>query len=375
MVRSVVVVLLLACGLRAQENQLDELARRAEAALDSRPAEAAALYRQVLASRPNWVQGWFYLGAAFYGMDRYVEAASAFRRTVELAPGHGTAWAFLGLSEAELDDPEQALADIRKGQQLGVEGSAEFEAAVRVRAARLLIQTSQFDEAPAQLQPLSKRNDNSPAAVETMGLCALAIPAKLSALTPAQRAVVQLAGKAAWATVSQRPAEAAAAYKELIEKYPGQPGVRYAYGLYMMETDLEAALAEFQKEVKANPTHWPAMVVLASLHVKRGEAEPAVQILRETLKVAPLRYRWLCRTELGRAHLTGDDLEAATKELQTAVRLMPNSAPVRFLLAEAYRRSGKREEAQKELAEFRRLKALTDPLGVPGLRPFADAGR
>ena len=78
-------------------DKFDDLARRAEALLDSQPAEAAGLYRQALALRPDWAEGWLYLGASFYQTGRYAEASDAFRKGTRLAPGVGMGWAFLGL--------------------------------------------------------------------------------------------------------------------------------------------------------------------------------------------------------------------------------------------------------------------------------------
>ncbi len=72
-------------------------------------------------------------------------------------------------------------------------------------------------------------------------------------MPPKRRAVVDLAGKAAWAFATQHPDAAAAGYKQLLAQYPTEPGVHYAYGLYLMETDSEAALVEFQKGSAEQP--------------------------------------------------------------------------------------------------------------------------
>lgn len=343
----------------------DELARRAEAVLDSQPAEAAGLYKQALALRPDWPEGWMYMGAALYQSKRYAEATDAFRRGIDLAPNLGTAWAFLGLSEAEVDNADQALGDIRKGEALGLGNNPPFEAAVRVKAAQLLIQSSAFNEALEQLQPLALRGMTSPALEATMGLATLSIPAVFAELPPARRAVVALAGRAAWASGSQRAAEAAAAYKDLMERYSDEPGVRYAYGLYLMETDLAGALAEFQKEAEKNPKHWPSLLAIASLQIRKGAPESAIQPLRVALRLVPTAQRWQCHAELGRAHLASDDLAPAIGELETAARFMPSVAQLHFFLAQAYRRAGREQDAERESAEFQRLKAQQDPLGVP----------
>jgi tetratricopeptide (TPR) repeat protein len=112
----------------------EDLARRAQAALQVRPAEAATLYRQAVGMRPDWAEGWFYLGASLYDLRRYAEARDAFRKEVKLAPRMAPGWAFLGLAEADLNDSEQALADIRHGEALGIKGNHDFEVAVRLKA-------------------------------------------------------------------------------------------------------------------------------------------------------------------------------------------------------------------------------------------------
>ena len=376
--RFAVLQVALVCAAFAQAPpaaDFNDLARRAEAALDTQPAEAAKLYQQALAIKPDWAEGWFYLGGALYQLDRYAEGTDAFRTAVAGAPQNGPAWAFLGLCEAEMDNTEQALADIRKGEELGLGSNQGFETAVRVKAAQLLIRSSAFDEAMVQLQPLARANVNAQAVVDTMGLCALAAPNKLSELSRERRAVVSLAGKASWSSVTQHPEEAAAAYREMVEKYPNEPGVHYANGLYLMETDLKAALAEFQKEVQINPKNWPARIVLASLELKQGAPEQSVQSLREAMKLAPARFRWLVHAEMGRANLAADNLDAAISELQAALRLKTGNAQVHYFLAQAYRRAGRMEEAQKENAEFQKLKVMQDPLGVPSLRPFSYANK
>jgi len=342
----------------------DDLARRAESLVDSKPAEAADLYRQALAMRPEWAEGWLYLGASLFSLDRYAEATDAFRKGTKLAPEKGAAWAFLGLCEAALDDPDQALADIRKGEELGIGENPGFETFVRVKAAQTLIRQSAFDEALAQLVPLSIRNENSPEIELTMGLCAMAVPSSVAELTPARRAVVAAAGKAAWASASKRPAEAAAGYRALLERYPDEPGVHYAYGLYLEETDLTAALAEFQKELARSPKHWPTLIVTGGLYTRQGNPAEGAKLLRAALQNAPARYRWLVHAELGRAEMTAGNLQPATSEFETAVRLMPGNAQVHFFLAQVYRRAGRKDDAARETAAFEKLKAQQDPLGV-----------
>ena len=352
------------------KEQFEDLSGRAQAALDSHPEDAIQLYKQALAIRPDWPEGWLYMGGALYQKGSYAEATDALRKGIGLAPFFANGWALLGLSESQLDDPEQALADIRKGEELGLGGNVPFETAVRVRAALLLIRSSAFDEALAQLQPLTKYHDNPPPVEEAMGLCALASPDDMERITPQRRAVVDLAGKAAWALASQHRDVAAASYRQLLEQYPNEPGVHYADGLYLMETDVTAALAEFQKEVQNNPKHWPALLVVASIQIRQGAPEQAIESLHAAMKAVPTKYRWLCHMNLGRANLDADKVTAAISELEDAIRQKPSSATAHFVLAEAYRHAGRKADAEREKAEFEKTKVEQDPLGVPALHPF-----
>ncbi len=363
------------CAQDPPKETFEDLARRAQAALDSHPDDAAKLYKQALAIHPEWAEGWLYMGGALYQTGRYPEATDALRKGVELAPGVGTGWALLGLSESQLEDEDQALADIRKGEDLGLGSNVPFEVAVRVRAAQILIRGFAFDEALGQLQPLAKHPDNPPAVEEAMGLCVLASPDDMTQLSPQKRAVVDLAGKAAWAFASQHPDAAAAGYHQLLQQFLNEPGVHYAYGLYLMETDLNAALAEFQTELKNTPKHWPSLLVIASLQIRQGAPQQAIETLKTALITVPAKYHWRCHTDLGRAYLDDNKLDTAISELENAARQMPSSPHVHFFLAEAYRQAGRKADAERERAEFEKMKLQQDPLGVPALHPFGYSGK
>jgi predicted Zn-dependent protease len=207
-----------------------------------------------------------------------------------------------------------------------------------------------------------------------MGLCALALPHTMAELTEEQRVVVRLTGKAAWGLVSQRPEESNAAYLQLLAQYPKAPGVHYAHSLYLIETDLDAALAELEIEVKNTPTHWPALILMSTLRIRQGTPDLALESLRQALKVTPARYLWVCHAEMGRAYLTSGEAAAAVSELEIAVRLQPGNAQVHYLMAQAYRRAGKKEDAQKQTLEFEKLKAQQDPAAVPEYQRFLLGG-
>lgn len=305
------------------------------------------------------------MGGALYRTGQYAQAKQAFDKGLPLSPKNGTAWAFLGLTEIALGENKQALTDIEKGEQLGLGANVEFQTAVRVQAALVLIHESYFDRAMAQLQPLTKFHVNTPAVTETVGLAALAETQPFAGLSEQRRKAVELAGQAVWAATSQRPEDAAAGFQKLLAAFPNESGVHYTYGLYLMESDQSRALEEFQKELAANPRHWPSLLVAAHLQTLRGSPDQAIHSAEEAAKFAPANYRWLSDAEIGRALLAMNQPEKAIPRFQSAIALQPDNAQTHFYLEQAYRLAGRKADAQKERAEFNRLKSIEDPLSLP----------
>lgn len=370
---------LLSTSAVAQSDDFATLSSRAQSLVDSNPQEAADLFKQALSLQPSWPEGWLYMAGDLYRLNRFTESREAFRKGLELAPQNGPAWGFLGLCEFELGNYGPALADISKSETLGLGSNRQFEAAVRQRAALILIRGEDYDLALSQLVPLSKFGDNSAPVVAAAGLCALTIPRLPSELTGEQLAVVNLAGTALWANVSRRSADAEGAFHQLMTTYPNQPGVHYAYGVYLMEIDQHTALAEFDKELQTHPAHWPTMLVAAFLQIREGQPEQAIRLGRQALQIAPQKHRWIADAAIGHAYLSMGEPEKAIPELQAALRPQPDNASVHFYLEKAYRLAGRKEDAQKEKAEFLRLKQQQDPLAVPGnvpgmINPSAGAG-
>jgi Flp pilus assembly protein TadD len=60
---------------------------------------------------------------------------------------------------------------------------------------------------------------------------------------------------------------------------------------------------------------------------------------------------------LGKTYLQLDDVLRGVSELETAAQLDPDSAPLHFMLGQAYRRAGLIDKAKAELARAATLNA------------------
>jgi tetratricopeptide (TPR) repeat protein len=342
----------------------DDFARRAAAALQQNPQDAANLYRQTVAMRPAWAEGWFYLGASEYQLKQYREAREALARAGELAPDNGAAWAFLGLAEYELADYPRALAHIAKAEGLGLPDNPQFISTVRVRGALIAMRAADFTAAIEQLRPLAMTGDQSPAAIEALGVASLTMPWLPGEVPAAKRALVDLAGRAMWALYAQKWTDADALFGQLGAQYPKEPGVHYLRGIYSVDRDMAAALKEFAAEVEVSPTHALARVQIAILHLRMGEPEAALDPAREAVRLAPGNL--LCHLALGRALMALEKLAPAIAEFESALKIDPAYPHTHFYLGQAYRQAGREEDARREQAEFTRLKDAGSPTAGAG---------
>jgi predicted Zn-dependent protease len=342
--------------------EFKELSRRAEAAQDTHPAEAASLYRKALSIRPDWAEGWLYLGASLFQSGHYADARNAFRQGVSLAPGRGTPLAFLGMAEYELHDYKSALSDILKGESIGLADKPDFVAAVRYRAALAALRLADFAQALEQVRPLVKAGNDSPSIIEVLGLSALFADYLPSNLPPAKRPLVERAGRAAWAFVAERADQSEPLFTQLEQQFPNEPGVHYMCGVFRLDHDPVAAEEEFRKEIQIAARNVPARVQLVLLLIKRGEAAEAVKVAGEAVELQPADA--LCQATLGRALLSADRTSEAITALEAAAKLAPAVARTHFYLEQAYRRAGRMADARKEKAEWDRLRAKQEPVTV-----------
>src|SRR5437660_11030521 len=107
----------------------------AQAREHERLEEAVQLYREAVKLRPDWKEGWWYLGTMFYDQDRYEEARVALRRFTVLDPKVAAGWAFLGLCEFEGKAYDEALVHLQRAATLGLDPSSQLNTVAQYHAA------------------------------------------------------------------------------------------------------------------------------------------------------------------------------------------------------------------------------------------------
>jgi tetratricopeptide (TPR) repeat protein len=350
----------------------DALARRAGEARDAgRSPEAVALYRSALDLRPSWDEGWWYLGVLLYESRKCDEADAAFGRFLELKPQAGPGWVIRGVCAYDRADYPQAALWIQKGVDLGVGGNAELSRVAAARLAFALVKTGRFERVMAPLTLLSRLAPDAPGLVEATGLALLRLPLLPSEVPAERRELVMRLGRAGSLHLARRGDEAAKAYEELVAAYPGEPGVHYAYGVFLLRSGNDRGLAELRKAAELDPADVMARLEIAFELLLRDDHAGAREHAAKAVEQAPALFA--ARNALGRALVELGELEAGIRELEEAVRLAPESPETHFTLARAYARAGRAEDAARERAAFAALEQQQRP--APGATRAAEPAR
>lgn len=324
-----------------------------EARLSDRLDEAIRQYAQALKIQPKWVEGWWYIGAILYEKDQYEGARDAFRNVVALDPNRGPAWGMLGLCEFQTREYERAGNSLLRARGLGFGGNQELEAVVRYHAALLYIRFEQFEVAFEILAEFVRAGNESPKVIEAFGMALLRMPLLPAEIPPAKHEAVMIAGQAGLDMAAHRMDQARPIFDTLLARYPNEPNVHYAFGVYLINQDADAAMKEFKRELEISPAHFPAMVQMAFEYLKRDELNDALPLAEKAVQLAPKMFP--ARNVLGRVLLDLGQVDRAIKELEEGARLAPGSPEMHYALGRAYRRAGREADAKREVELFQKL--------------------
>jgi len=322
---------------------------RAENRLD----DAITEYFKTVQLKPDWTEGWWYLGTISYDQDRYQPARDAFKRVVLLDQNNAKAWGFLGLSEFKLLDYDQALDHLMRARALGIQAASDVAPIVRYHAAILFTRMSRFEQAGQLLNEFAVEGNDSPRVIEAFGITALRIPMLPSELPPEKRDVVMLTGRAQYFSAARLLPAAKQAFEQVVVRYPETPNVHYAYGSFLLGEEPDLALEELQKELKITPNHSLALLAIAFEYVRRSDYTNARVWADKAVTADPGDFA--AHKALGQVMLEQGDVPGAIQQLEIGVKIAPDSPVMHFQLAKAYQKAGRTEEAERERAEFTRL--------------------
>lgn len=332
----------------------ESLSRQAAAAREAdRLDEAVDRYRQAVELRPEWDEGWWYLGSLHYQANRYADAVDALARFLELKPRTPAGWALRGLCEFEEGELEPAIEHLSKALDLDIAFNEELKRVTRLQLGRAMIKTGQFEQAVAPLSLVAQTTPEGPLLLETFGLLLLRMPLLASEIPEERRELVRQAGRAAYLHMALRYEEAGRAFAELVARYPDETWVHYAHGVFLLRDDAPRAILSFRRAVEVDRGNVMALLELAFALLTQNRPAEAREAAERAVAFAPRLFAG--HNALGRALLELGETERAVAELEEAVQLAPELPEGYFALARAYDRAGRTDEAARTRETFREI--------------------
>jgi len=250
--------------------------------------EAAGALMEIVHERPNDAEANYYLGLTRFRQGRPAEALPFLERATQLSPASAAAWKVSGLVLLGANDFQRASGPLERACALEREDEDSC-----YLFARSLFLSGRYQEAVA---PFEQALRVAPSGKKGAVHRALAL---------------DLEETGAFREAEAHFRDAVRAYRRTAVP---QPDPRVDYGAFL---------------------------------VRQGRAGDGVDWLRKAAVDSPMAAR--PHAELGRALLDLNQPEAALAPLARAVELEPNGWTVRLLLAKAYARAGRTEEAEREM--------------------------
>lgn len=346
-------------GVRAQTQKsvpsFATLSVKANAARDAdRLDEAAGLYRQALALKPDWAEGWWSLGTLEYDRNSYPEAAKAFRKLVALQPRSGTARVMLGLCEFELGNDDAALDSLAEGRRLGITSEPQLRTVALYHEGILLQRKGKFEASQEILGQLCRQTPYPPEIDLAAGAIALRVrDLWLPAEGSVEHQVMQQVGAATCLGIQRKYEEGSQQFEAILASHPQYPNLHYAYGKLLLDAnDTDGAIKQFQEEIQNNPKDAVSRLRIASAKY-RIDSAGGLPYAEEAVKLEPSLP--LGHYLLGLLLLDTDDYLRAITELEIAQQAFPDQPKVYFALASAYSRAGRKEDAARARERFAQL--------------------
>ena len=185
--------------------------------------DAIRFYRRAVEIRPDWDEGWWYLGSLYYDTDHYAQAIPAFQKLIELNPKLGLAWDLLGLSEYETKDYTNSLVHLKRGQELGLEDNLEAVKVAKYHIALLLNLNGQFVKATEVLKS-GFEPEHLPDQIKiALGMALLRIPLLPNQVDPSKDALIHAASETAALLAQNNLEQALKSFEQMLKDYPDTP--------------------------------------------------------------------------------------------------------------------------------------------------------
>jgi tetratricopeptide (TPR) repeat protein len=367
-------VFLLMCSITgtrlvAQGSNWPEIQRRYKLAMEAlqsgQDSVAEKEFREILRLDPKNASACANLGMIAFRHGDYTHASTEFRTAINFQPSLWNAVAFLGMSELRLGNNDEAKPWLESAFEHVRD--PDLRTQVSMDLITLYHASNQPTRAVDVLRAVGQAASDDPAtlylAYRTYSDLAAQQLSRLAQVAPESTQMHQILAQA---LASQDDFQGAIAqYRRALELDPQLPGGHFEIGqLALQESTAEPARQiaekEFRTALSADPKNAECLYMLGEIQWLRSQPQEAFAFYKQALALRPAFVD--AHIAVGKALTTLGQTNAAVQELLEAVRLDPQSEVAHYRLSEVYRRLGRMQDAERELAAFRELRDSHAPL-------------
>lgn len=365
--------------------------------LDPMVAERIEAAREAVASDPENAARWLDLGRLYQAHDLTEPAATCYRETVRLAPDEPRGWYGLAQAEADIGEPEAALASLDRVVALERGYAPAFWRRGRLRLSLGRVEGAERDfERATEVDPTDLAGWVGLAEVRLLRdrpREAIPMLRRVLAADPANGVAGQLLGNALRAIGDEAGARRTLSlatgmgasfpdpwHEEMLDTATGVGNRLRLSGALLERGEVEEALPELEALREAHPRNVGVLNKLSEAYLHMGDAEAALAVLETAYEVDPGEFATLIH--IVQAEQLLGRLESALAWSERAVEANPRYWQAHFTRAGLLHRLGRFEDCLAELDAAMDLGAHQNPsawlmLGDAHLRleEWAAAGR
>ena len=333
----------------SQQNpaQFDGLAAQAAAARDQQNLTLAIeLYGKAEQLKPDWAEGWFYLGLLQYQGNQFPQAIEAFNHLLQLQPTASPAMALRGLCELETGAYDDSLRDLDQAVAHGAANDPHNAQIIRFHLAQVLARAGRFQDSLEQYRFFATRHVDAPDLLLGVGLAGMRITTLPKDVPAADHEIFQAAGEAGYALLADESDRADDLFRKLFARYPTAPNLHLFYGILLFPHDPDLADDEFRREIALVPSNETARALLAFTLMMAGHYNEALPEAEHAFSVDPDME--MAQLALGRSLAETGDVKRGAELLNQVLQKDPNNLEAHLGLVSIYSRTGRREDAYRE---------------------------
>lgn len=365
---AVLFVAVLPCPAQSAPSTQQQIATHAQKAAEylreKRPDLALPEFQAIVGLEPDNVDARANLGVLLFFQGKYPDAIPQLREALKLNPGLPKIRALLGIAEKRTGDLTAARTDLEdafpkvRDQKIRVETGMELIEADSAMGD--LGKAAEIVNALRQLEP----TDEAILYTSYRVYSDLAAQSLLSLSLVAPNSARMHQAMAHELAIRGNNAAAIENYRKALELNPNLPGLHFELAemlnLSTSPADRADAARQYQQALSVNPFDEQSECRLGDIAVRNNDLKQAQQRFERAIQLRPDDPD--ASLGLAKVLMAMSQPQKAQPLLERAIQLDPTSAVAHFRLSTLYRQTGRTADAQHELAEYEKYKAMKEKL-------------